>query len=72
MVTIDADVKITLLLCMAIVALIIGISELTRETKRVEVAVVRADLSAAEISALLREANEILKQAAEGGTDAVG
>jgi hypothetical protein len=71
MLTIDADMKITVLLTVAIAVLVWGITELTRETKRVEVAVVKADLSAAEISALMREANDILKKAAEGGPGAL-
>lgn len=72
MLKIDVDTKLTILFAVAVFVLAWGISELSRETKRVEVAVVKADISAAEISALLNEANEIIKQAAKGGPDAVG
>jgi hypothetical protein len=68
---IDTDTRLTILFCVATGLLTLVVWELTRETKRVEVAVVKADLSAAEISALLEEANTILKRAAAEGPDAV-
>jgi hypothetical protein len=59
--------------CAAAFMIALATIELLRETHRVEVVVAKADLAAAEVWQVLREAGEITRQAAAGDhNDAAG
>lgn len=60
----DTEARLLILAGIAALVMVFGVIELTRESKRVTAAVVKADVSAAEISALLREARDITMKAA--------
>lgn len=63
---IDTELRLLILAGVAALVLVVGVIELSRETRKVAAVVAKADVSAAEISALLREAREITEQAARG------